>query len=72
MALKYIAVPGKWWVATYGDLGLEVTFFDDPLAYGRAIKAAEDAHRIGDFDTYTYGNATIGKFVEECTEVAHG
>jgi hypothetical protein len=30
----------RYYVATYGDGGLEVEFFADPLAYGRAVKTA--------------------------------
>lgn len=51
--------PGLWWVATYGDMGLEVEHFDDPLAYGRAIREAEQQHGRGELDSYTYGDAMI-------------
>jgi hypothetical protein len=45
----------RYYVATYGNLGLEVEFFDDPLAYGRATQAAERGHQKGEYDTYTHG-----------------
>jgi len=45
----------RYYVATYGDLGLEVQFFDDPLEYGRAVQDARRQHRIGEYDTYTHG-----------------
>lgn len=52
-------VQGKWFVATYGDFGLNVEFFTDPLAYGRATRKAKADHDNGDVDTYTYGDCTV-------------
>ena len=48
----------RFWVATYGDLGIEIHWFaaGDGLAYGRAIREAKRRHEIGDLDTYTYGD----------------
>lgn len=48
-----------WYVATYGDLGLQVEFYDCPLAYGRASRTAEREHREGDLDTFTHGSAEV-------------
>lgn len=53
-------MPAKWFVATYGDGGLEIEFFNDPLKYGRAVKSAKalwEKNQNGgwDCDTYTFG-----------------
>lgn len=50
--------PRVWYVATYsGEINVE--FFTDPLAYGRAIKAAERAHEAQGMasgeSSYTFG-----------------
>ena len=45
----------RFYVATYGDLGLEIEFYFDPLRYGRDIRKAEREHANQKLDTYTYG-----------------
>jgi len=50
------AKPARYYVATYGDFGLEVEFFSCPLAYGRACRAAERGWKEGEFDTHTNGH----------------
>ncbi|QIV65919.1 hypothetical protein Cp1R7AA1_023 [Mesorhizobium phage Cp1R7A-A1] len=54
-----------FFVATYGDMGLEVEFFTDPLAYGRAIKDAMKLHERGDLDSYTNGNAETSDMMRD-------
>lgn len=57
----------KWYIATYGDMGLDVEFFSDPLAYGRALRrlkcAFDDGRRypdgFGDLDSYTNGTCEV-------------
>lgn len=45
----------RFYVATYGDAGLDVEFFSDALAYGRAVRAAQREHDAGKLDSYTNG-----------------
>lgn len=53
--------PKLWFVASYGDGGLDVQFYSDPLAYGRAVLEAKIAWEQGhnetgeDIDSYTNG-----------------
>jgi hypothetical protein len=48
--------PAKtFFVATYGDLGLNVEFFTDGLTYGRAVSYAMCEHRNGHIDSFTNG-----------------
>lgn len=55
--------PKLWFVASYGDGGLDVQFYSDPLAYGRAVREAKIAWEQGhnetgeDIDSYTNGEA---------------
>lgn len=58
--------PPLFFVATYGestlsggfaDCLLGVQFFESPLAYGRAVKAAGRLHDAGRIDSYTMGDA---------------
>ena len=58
------AVP-RFYVATAGEAAawatgcaVAVQAFACPLAYGRAIRAAEKAHEKGDADSFTYGDLT--------------
>lgn len=44
-----------WYVATYGDFGIEVTHFTKKREYNAAVKEAEKGHERGDYDTYTHG-----------------
>ena len=62
--MSYKTIPAKWFVATYGDMGLQVELFACPLAYGRAVRAAQLAHErgyddMGEIDTYTHGDLTL-------------
>lgn len=45
----------KFYVATYGDAGLEVWFLSDPLAFGREVQKARRDHENNKLDSYTYG-----------------
>lgn len=65
-ALQKAKAPPLWYVATSGDscLGggfsdclVDVTFYDSPLAYGRACREAEALHKAGSIDSYTMGRA---------------
>ena len=63
---QYENVPARWYVATYGDMGIEIQLFDDPLEYGRAVRRAKrDWERgyndFGEIDTYTMGDCSIMK-----------
>jgi len=49
----------RFYVATYGDLGLEVEFYSDPLKYGRDIRRAAREHANQKLDTYTYGSIPL-------------
>ena len=64
MSLKMTTSPARWYVALYGDMGLEVQLFDCPLAYGRAVRRAQQDHErgyneFGEVDSYTMGDCTI-------------
>ena len=52
---KPAAKPWFGWVATYGDFGLQVAFFDTRKPFDKAIGEAEREHAKGDLDTFTYG-----------------
>jgi hypothetical protein len=58
--------PPLWYVVTSGDSILgggfsdclaDVTFYDSPLAYGRACREAAALHDTGRIDTWTAGRA---------------
>lgn len=55
-----------WYVVTYGEKGVgggycdclcDVTFYDSPLAYGRACREAEALHKAGEVDSFSMGRA---------------
>ncbi|OCJ11486.1 hypothetical protein A6U87_27480 [Rhizobium sp. AC44/96] len=46
----------KFYIATYGGMGLDVAFYSDPLAYGREIQKAKREHESDKLDSYTYGD----------------
>lgn len=48
-----------YWVATYGDMGLEVEHFTSYAAYARAARKAEREHDNGDLDSYTHGEQPL-------------
>jgi hypothetical protein len=54
-ALKASRKPLRY-VATFGHFGLEVNFYDDALAYGRAVKAAKIKHEYDDMTAYLHGD----------------
>jgi hypothetical protein len=51
----------RYYVATYGDGGLDVQFYANPLEYGRAVLQAQRDHERGrndhgeDIDSYVNG-----------------
>jgi hypothetical protein len=49
-----------FYVATYGDFGIEIEFFklDQDAEYRAAVDAAEKGHREGEYDTFTHGEIT--------------
>jgi hypothetical protein len=48
--------PPRYFVATYGDMGLEVEFFRDPDEYEAACEEAEQQHIDDNIDTWTHGD----------------
>jgi hypothetical protein len=48
-----------YWVATYGNMGLEVEHFTSERLYKIAIKQAEEEHRSGHLDSYTHGEEIV-------------
>jgi len=48
--------PPRYFVATYGDMGLEVEFYRDEQEYDAAVALAEEEHDADNLDTYTYGD----------------
>lgn len=46
----------KFYVATYGNMGLEVMFYYDPLTYGREVQKAKREHESDKLDSYIYGD----------------
>jgi hypothetical protein len=46
----------RFYVATYGDGGLEVVFFTDPRDYTEAVALAKGLHEQGRLDSYTHGD----------------
>lgn len=68
-APEFETVPARYFVATYGDAGLEIQLFDCPLAYGRAVNTAQRDHargynEFGEIDSYTHGDCTISRRVQ--------
>lgn len=63
-ALKYRAArwlrlhfaPPRYFVATYGDMGLEVEFYRNPDLYEEACVEAEAMHNDDTIDTWTCGD----------------
>jgi len=49
----------RYYVATYGDMGLEVVFYHSPGAYDRAVNEAKELHECGDLDSYTCGDIDL-------------
>ena len=56
--LWYVATGGeKTFDGGYSDCLVNVAFFSDPLAYGRACRAVARLHSQGEIETYTMGQA---------------
>lgn len=50
-----LPAPKKWYVATYGPMGLEVNFYTDPHEHDAAVAEAEEQHGMDRIDSYTHG-----------------
>lgn len=48
--------PPRYFVATYGGLGIDIEFFRDRAAYETASEQAEEMHLLGHIDTYIDGD----------------
>lgn len=48
-----------YWLATYGNMGLQVEFFNSERKYKRACKEADEDHASGGIDSYTCSDETI-------------
>lgn len=59
----YAVITASHYVATYGDMGLEVELFDNALTYARAVKAVQAEYDAGNIDSYTNGDTTITRKV---------
>lgn len=46
--------PMPGYVATFGDMGLEVEFFDKPAQLREAVAEAESQHEEGQLDSWIY------------------
>ena len=48
----------QWYLATYGNMGLEVRFYTDPIKYADAVAGAAETHAEGgwDMDSYVHGD----------------
>jgi hypothetical protein len=52
-AMRSAPAPRRlWWVATYGDLGLVVSFYDTEARYDAANAVADEQHSNGDLDAW--------------------
>jgi hypothetical protein len=51
----------KWYTASYGNGGLDVTFYTNKREYERAIRELENEHDSGgwEIDSYTYGDVEM-------------
>jgi hypothetical protein len=54
-ALKASRKPLRY-VATSGDLGMDVRFYTDALEYARAVKYVMAEHKSGHVDQYLHGD----------------
>lgn len=60
MTIEDMPAGRKYWIATGNNFqGIEVEFFTDPLAYGRAVRLVEAEHARGEVDTYIHGSNMI-------------
>lgn len=48
--------PPRYYVAIYGDMGLEVTFFWDSQSYDEAVEQAEEDHEHDRIDSWVCGD----------------
>lgn len=56
MATKPKEFTARWFTATFGPFGIQVEFYSDALAYGRALLAIKAQHKNDDIDTWTAGD----------------
>ena len=42
-----------WWVASYGDDGIEVSHYFTEEEYNEAMDELDEQHALGNYDTYT-------------------
>lgn len=45
----------KYYLATYGDFGIEVEFYTSLIDFNEAVNQAERDHAADRIDTYTHG-----------------
>lgn len=50
--------PPRFFVATYGDYGLEVGFYRSQAEYDAAVAEAGEDHDMDRVDTFTHGEIT--------------
>lgn len=60
---KIKLVPSKWYIATYGDMGITVEFFTNKRLYERMVREAERSYEDGDIDSYTCGDSCVERQV---------
>ena len=54
--LRLHFAPPRYYLATYGDMGLQVEFFRDRAAYDEAVEQAEDDHEYDRIDSFEHGD----------------
>ena len=59
MATRHKRPRPRFYVATYGDMGIEVTFFQTEKECDEAAAEAEKQHDNQELDTYTYGPVSL-------------
>lgn len=47
-----------WWIATYGDMGIELSFLYSEIEYLTLLETVTAAYEEGDYDSYTCGEET--------------
>ena len=53
--LRLRFAPPRYYLATYGDMGLQVEFFRNRSAFDEAVEQAEDDHNYDRIDTFEDG-----------------
>lgn len=60
MSVQAVAPKKQFYIVTgVNFVGVEIDLFDDPLAYGRALKETERQHARGDVEAYTCGDNQV-------------